>query len=157
MKRLCLGLCLLLSQLPLLLAQEKPAYLNPNLSVEERAQDLVGQLTLDEKIAQLNYRAPAIDRLDIPAYNWWNEALHGVARNGRATVFPQAIALGATWDDNLVYQVAGELYGYGSLEQQAVQHGWASVGIDVTAPEQPGCWERLRAIWTGQGGARNED
>lgn len=109
MKRLCVGLFLLLSQMGLLLAQEKPAYLNPNLSVEERAQDLVGRLTLDEKIGQLNYRAPAIDRLDIPAYNWWNEALHGVARNGRATVFPQAIALGATWDDDLVYQVASAI------------------------------------------------
>ena len=65
------------------------------------------------------------------------------------TTFPEAA--------NLIYQVAGGLYGYGSLEQQAVQHGWAGVGIDVTAPEQPGCWERLRAIWTGQGGARNED
>lgn len=58
---------------------------------------------------------------------------------------------------NLLYQVAGDLYGYGSLEQQAVQRGWAGVGIDVTAPEQPGCWERLRAIWTGQRGATNED
>lgn len=58
---------------------------------------------------------------------------------------------------NLVYQGAGDLYGYGSLEQQAVQHGWAGVGIDVTLPEKPGCWERLRTIWTAQKGATNED
>ncbi len=109
MKRLCLGLLLCISQVPLLMAQEKPAYLNPDLSVDQRAQDLVGRLTLDEKIGQLNYRAAAIDRLDIPSYNWWNEALHGVARNGRATVFPQAIALGATWDDDLVYKVASAI------------------------------------------------
>jgi Zn-dependent metalloprotease len=58
---------------------------------------------------------------------------------------------------NLIYQVAGELYGYGSLEQQAVQHGWAAVGIDVTVPEKPGCWERLRTIWTAGRGATDED
>ena len=109
MKRLCLGLFLLLCQPALLSAQNEPGYLNPDLSVDQRAQDLVGRLTLDEKIAQLNYQAPAIDRLSIPAYNWWNEALHGVARNGRATVFPQAIALGATWDDDLIYQVASAI------------------------------------------------
>jgi len=77
-----------------------------SLSFEARAQDLVGRLTLDEKVAQMQDRAPAIPRLGIPAYNWWNEALHGVARSGLATVFPQAIGLAATWNDSLMFQVA---------------------------------------------------
>lgn len=72
----------------------------------KRAEDLVSQMTLEEKASQLRYNAPAISRLGIPAYNWWNEALHGVARAGQATVFPQAIGLGATFDEQLVHDVA---------------------------------------------------
>ncbi len=79
---------------------------NPNLPLEERVDDLVSRLTLEEKVGQLIYNAEAIPRLDIPAYNWWSECLHGVARNGRATVFPQAIGLAATWDPNLIHEVA---------------------------------------------------
>ena len=60
---------------------------------KREAKELVGKMTLEEKASQLRYNAPAIERLGIPAYNWWNEALHGVARAGTATVFPQAIAL----------------------------------------------------------------
>ncbi len=81
-------------------------YLNPALSVEERVDDLVGRMTLDEKIGQMVNTAPAIDRLGIPEYNWWNECLHGVARAGLATVFPQAIGLGATWDEELMFRIA---------------------------------------------------
>jgi beta-glucosidase len=77
-----------------------------SLPFEARAADLVGRLTLDEKVAQMQDRAPAIPRLGIPAYNWWNEALHGVARSGLAPVFPQAIGLAATWNDSLMFQVA---------------------------------------------------
>ncbi len=84
----------------------EPAYRNPDLPLEERVNDLVGRMTLDEKVKQMLYNAPAIDRLGIPAYNWWNEGLHGVARNGLATVFPQAIGLAATWDTSLMYRVA---------------------------------------------------
>lgn len=72
----------------------------------KRAEDLVSQMTLEEKASQLRYNAPAISRLGIPAYNWWNEALHGVARAGQATVFPQAIGLGATFDEQLIYDIA---------------------------------------------------
>ncbi|MFO7890144.1 MAG: glycoside hydrolase family 3 C-terminal domain-containing protein [bacterium] len=86
--------------------QEHPPYLNPELSVEERINDLVSRMTLEEKISQMRYDAPAIERLNIPQYNWWNECLHGVARAGRATVFPQAIGLAATWDTDLMHQVA---------------------------------------------------
>ena len=80
-------------------------YLDPNLPAERRAADLVSRLTLEEKVLQMQNRAPAVPRLGIPAYNWWNEALHGVA-SGRATVFPQAIGLGATWDTDLMRRVA---------------------------------------------------
>ena len=72
----------------------------------EKAKKLVSQMTLEEKASQLRYDAPAISRLGIPAYNWWNEGLHGVARGGQATVFPQAIGLGATFDPELVEEIA---------------------------------------------------
>jgi beta-glucosidase len=83
-----------------------PAYLDTHHSFEERAADLVSRMTLDEKISQLQNDAPAIPRLDVPAYEWWNEALHGVARSGAATVFPQAIGLAATFDPHLMHEVA---------------------------------------------------
>ncbi len=75
------------------------------LSNEERADALINELTLQEKASQMLDVCPPIKRLGIPEYNWWNEALHGVARNGRATVFPQAIAFGATFDDELIHRV----------------------------------------------------
>jgi beta-glucosidase len=88
-------------------ANEPPAkYLNEQLSPEERATDLVSRLTLDEKIPQMQNAAPAIPRLNIPAYDWWNEGLHGIARSGLATVFPQAIGLAATWDTGLEQRIA---------------------------------------------------
>ena len=71
-----------------------------------RAKALVGQMTLEEKASQLKYDAPAIERLGVPAYNWWNEALHGVARAGTATVFPQAIGLAAAFDEELHGRIA---------------------------------------------------
>ncbi len=80
-------------------------YLDPNLSPAQRAADLVSRMTLEEKVLQMQSTAPAIPRLSVSAYNWWNEALHGVAQ-GRATVFPQAIGLAATWDTELMYRVA---------------------------------------------------
>ena len=72
----------------------------------KRAQELVAQMTLEEKVSQTLYNAPAIERLGIPAYNWWNEALHGVARAGTATVFPQAIGVAATFDEDLTGKMA---------------------------------------------------
>ena len=70
------------------------------------AKALVGKMTLDEKASQLTYHAAAVPRLNVPSYNWWNEALHGVARAGTATVFPQAIGLAAAFDDTLLHAVA---------------------------------------------------
>ncbi len=82
------------------------AFLNPDLALEERLDDLMSRLTLEEKISQMVFDAPAIPRLGIPAYNWWNECLHGVGRAGLATVFPQAIGLGAAWNPGLVQHIA---------------------------------------------------
>ncbi len=79
---------------------------DPVLSVEERADDLVGRMTLEEKIGQMMNSAPSIDRLGIPQYDWWNECLHGVGRAGLATVFPQAIGLGATWNEDLFLRMS---------------------------------------------------
>jgi len=79
---------------------------NPDLPLEARLDDLVGRLTVAEKASQMLHEAPAIERLGIPAYNWWNEGLHGVARAGVATVFPQAIGLAAMWNAERLHEVA---------------------------------------------------
>ncbi len=81
-------------------------YLDESLSFEERAEALVSEMTLEEKVYQTLHGAPSIDRLDVKAYNYWNEALHGVARAGTATVFPQAIGLAATFDEDFLEEVA---------------------------------------------------
>jgi beta-glucosidase len=91
---------------PLTVLAQEPAYLNPSLPREQRVDDLVSRMTLEEKASQLVNQARAIPRLQVPAYDWWSEALHGVAREGFATVFPQAIGLGATWDAPLIHEMA---------------------------------------------------
>jgi beta-glucosidase len=93
---------------------------NPQLSVNERVEDLISRLTLEEKVAQMMNAAPAIERLGIPEYNWWNECLHGVARAGLATVFPQAIGLAATWDEELMFRISTAI----SDEARAKHHGF---------------------------------
>jgi beta-glucosidase len=85
---------------------QAPAYQNQDLPFAARVNDLVGRMTLEEKVSQMQDAAPAIPRLGIPQYNWWNEALHGVARSGLATVFPQAIGFAATWDESLIHRMA---------------------------------------------------
>src|SRR5512133_2689056 len=95
-----------------LMAQQDPAELpfrNISLPVEERVNDLITRMTLQEKADQLLYTAPAIQRLGIPSYNWWNEALHGVARSGYATVFPQSITIANSWNESLLYNVANAI------------------------------------------------
>ncbi|MCD8075188.1 MAG: glycoside hydrolase family 3 C-terminal domain-containing protein [Lachnospiraceae bacterium] len=89
-----------------------------------KAQELVSRMTLEEKASQLRYDAPAIERLGIPAYNWWNEALHGVARAGQATVFPQAIGLGATFDTELIGEIAAAI----STEGRAKYNAYSAQG-----------------------------
>ncbi len=78
---------------------------NTKLSIKQRVDDLVDRMTLEEKVGQLMFASPAIERLGVPAYNWWNECLHGVARNGKATVFPQAIGMAASFDTDLMYRI----------------------------------------------------
>src|SRR5450759_1206812 len=87
-------------------AGERPGYLNPALPIDQRVNDLVSQMTIEEKATQFTSTSPAVPRLQIPAYNWWSEALHGVANQGIATVFPQAIGLGATFDEPLIHKMA---------------------------------------------------
>jgi len=92
--------------LPMAAAMFGQPYLNPDLPAEQRAADLVSRMSLEEKVLQMQNSAPAITRLGIPAYDWWNEGLHGVARAGQATVFPQAIGIAATWDTDLMHRIA---------------------------------------------------
>ena len=80
-------------------------YQDRSLTPEERTEDLLGRLTLEQKVSLMNYESPAIPELGIQQYNWWNEALHGSARNGLATVFPQAISMAASWDADLLQEV----------------------------------------------------
>ena len=102
----------------------RPAYLDPSLPLEQRVNDLVSRITLEEKVAQMQDVAPGIPRLSIPAYNWWNEGLHGVARAGNATVFPQAIGLAATWDTDLIHRVADVISTEARAKyNDAIQHG----------------------------------
>lgn len=98
--------------------EQKAIYLDPSYSFEERAKDLVSRMTTEEKVSQMLYTSPAIERLGIPAYNWWNEALHGVARGGTATMFPQAIGMAATFDEELIYKIADVI----STEGRAKYH-----------------------------------
>ncbi len=101
--------------------QDNPPYKDVSLPIETRVADLVSRMTLDEKISQMVHSASAIPRLGIPAYNWWNECLHGVARAGIATVFPQAIGMSAGWDKELLYKVANAI----SDEARAKHHEFA--------------------------------
>jgi beta-glucosidase len=102
----------------------KYPFLDPELPAERRIEDLLGRLTLEEKIGQMLHESRAVDRLGVPAYNWWNEACHGVGRNGRATVFPQVIGLGATWNRALVQRVAAII----SDEARAKHHAAVAAG-----------------------------
>ena len=107
-------------------ARQAPAAVYRDLSrpTAERVADLVARMTLEEKVSQLMHGAAAIPRLDVPAYNWWNEALHGVARAGLATSFPQAIGLAATWDEPLMKEIATII----SDEARAKHHAFAAAG-----------------------------
>ncbi|MCF3650053.1 glycoside hydrolase family 3 N-terminal domain-containing protein [Synoicihabitans lomoniglobus] len=97
---------------------------DPSLPVSDRINDLLSRLTLEEKVNQLLHENKAIPRLDVPEYNWWNEACHGIGRNGRATVFPQGIAMGATFNRDLIRQVASVI----SDEAQAKHHAALRAG-----------------------------
>ncbi|WP_455497277.1 glycoside hydrolase family 3 C-terminal domain-containing protein [Coprobacter sp.] len=107
-------------------AQETFPFQNPDLSFEKRVDDLVARLTLEEKVAQMLNKAPAIERLGIPAYDWWNECLHGIGRTPyKVTVFPQAIGMAATWDDVTLKRVASSI----ADEGRAIYHDAISKGV----------------------------
>src|SRR5213595_1243631 len=117
--------------------QPRPAYLGPDLPFEKRVDDLVSRMTLEEKISQMQNNAPAIPRLGIPAYGWANEALHGVALAGHATVFPQAIGLAASWDTDLVHSIADVISTEARAKHNdAIQHGnfGEHYGLDFWSP-----------------------
>lgn len=94
-------------------------HMRDRTTAQQRARELVGKMTLEEKASQLKYDAPAIPRLGVPAYNWWNEGLHGVARAGVATVFPQAIAIGAAFDTDLAEKVGDTIAEEGRAKYNA--------------------------------------
>ena len=104
--------------------KEVQPYLNTKLSFEERADDLLSRLTIEEKAELMRFDSPAIDRLGIPAYNWWNECLHGVGRSGLATVFPQAIGMAAMWDSRQMFDIATAI----SDEARAKHHHYVAQG-----------------------------
>jgi len=104
---------------------------------EKRVASLVGQMTLEEKVSQMQNDASAIPRLNVPAYNWWSEGLHGIARSGYATVFPQAIGLAATWDVLLIHQVADTISTEARAKNsEALREGNHSIyyGLDIWSP-----------------------
>ena len=105
--------------------QQQADYLNTALPLEDRVKALVDSMTLEEKIAQMYNDAPAIERLGVPAYDYWNEALHGVARAGEATVFPQAIGMAAMWDREFLNDIATVI----SDEGRAKHHAFKAQGI----------------------------
>ncbi len=134
---------------------EKLLYLDPSLSFAERAKDLVGRLTLDEKVSLMNHPAQGVPRLNIPAYNYWSEALHGVGRNGRATVFPQAIGMSATWDKRLIQRVASAVGDEGRAKYHAAlrRNGYTDQyqGLNFWAPNvnifRDPRWGRGQETW----------
>jgi beta-glucosidase len=148
-------------------AETTPIYLDPTQPVNERVKDLLGCMTVAEKISHMRNAASPVERLGIPAYDYWNEALHGVARNGRATVFPQAIGMAATWDPDLVFRVADAISDEGRAKYHAAlkRKGFTSIyqGLTFWSPNvnifRDPRWGRGQETWgedpflTGEMGA----
>ncbi len=130
-------------------------YLDTSLSFQERVKDLVGRLTLDEKVGLMSHPALGVPRLNIPSYNYWSEALHGIARNGRATVFPQAIGMAATWDKELIEQVANAISDEGRAKYHAAlkRNGYTDQyqGLNLWSPNvnifRDPRWGRGQETW----------
>lgn len=118
-------------------AQSTPVYMDSSQPVAKRVDDLVGKMTLAEKVSQMQNHAAAIPRLDVPEYDWWSEGLHGIARSGYATVFPQAIGLAAMWDTPLMHEVATTISTEARAKNaEALRHGNHNIyfGLDIWSP-----------------------
>jgi beta-glucosidase len=134
---------------------EKPIYLDTSSSIKERAHDLVARLTLEEKVGLMSHSAKGVPRLNIPSYNYWSEGLHGIARNGRATVFPQAIGMAATWDRQLIQQVASAIGDEGRAKYHAAlrRNGYTDQyqGLNLWSPNvnifRDPRWGRGQETW----------
>jgi beta-glucosidase len=131
------------------------AYQNPDLPIAERVNDLISRMTLEEKISQMRNDCPAIPRLGMAAYDYWSEALHGVARNGRATVFPQAIGMSATWDRDLIGRVGDAISdeGRAKFHETLRKHGGNQIyqGLGFYSPNvnifRDPRWGRGQETW----------
>jgi beta-glucosidase len=133
---LLLASALLPSAAPAQTAKPAP-YLDPSLPTQQRVDDLVSRMTLDEKVAQLINTTPAIPRLGVPAYDYWSEGLHGIARSGYATMFPQAIGMAATWDAPLINQISTVISTEARAKyNEAVRHDVHSIyyGLTIWSP-----------------------
>ena len=122
--------------LPAISKAQFPAHI-PTPETERRVASLVGRMTLEEKVSQMENDATAIPRLNVPAYNWWSEGLHGIARSGYATVFPQAIGLAATWDAPLIHEVADTISTEARAKNgEALRNDNHSIyyGLDIWSP-----------------------
>lgn len=134
---------------------EKPIYLDSSVSISERVKDLVGRLTLEEKVGLMGHESKGVPRLNIPRYNYWSEALHGVARSGKATVFPQAIGMAATWNRNLIREVASAIGDEGRAKYHAAlrRNGYTSQyqGLNMWSPNvnifRDPRWGRGQETW----------
>ena len=129
--------CLALGLLAFGQSTNELPYRNPQLPLEQRVNDLVSRMTLEEKVSQLGHTADAIPRLGVPEYNWWNEGLHGVARAGIATVFPQAIGMAATFDEPLLHNIAAVISTEFRAKYYATLH-----------PDGSSDWYRGLTVWS---------
>jgi beta-glucosidase len=118
-------------------AQGPMPYTDPSLPIEQRVDHLVSRMTLEEKVSEMINTSAAVPRLNVPAYDWWNEGLHGVARSGYATMFPQAIGMAATWDTNLIGQIGTTISTEARAKyNEAVRHDIHSIyyGLTIWSP-----------------------
>jgi beta-glucosidase len=114
-------------------SEKRPLYLNSQASLVARSEDLIARMTLAEKVSQLMDDSVGVERLGIPPYHWWNEALHGVARAGIATVFPQAIGIAATWNEDLVQRMASAISDEGRAKHhEALRQGVHGIYTGLT-------------------------
>jgi beta-glucosidase len=121
----------------MLQAQKALPYMDPSLPLDKRVEDLVSRMTLEEKVSQMINTSAAVPRLNVPAYDWWSEGLHGVARSGYATMFPQAIGMAATWDADLVGQIGTTISTEARAKyNEAVRHDIHSIyyGLTIWSP-----------------------